>query len=181
MREKPIKKEKVEQVERIKESIKDAKSIFFVDFKGLNVLEDTELRRRFRENNVNYFVCKNTLIKRAVADLNVEELYPILEGPSAFAVSKEDEVIPGKIIADFVKQLPEERDVLKFKAGIIDNVFMDADHLQQLIQLPPKNVLLAQLLNGLTSPISGLVFTLNGVLQKLAIALNEIKNKKEKA
>jgi large subunit ribosomal protein L10 len=181
MREKPIKKEKIEQVERIKENIKGAKSIFFVDFRGLNVPEDTELRKRFRKNNVNYFVCKNTLLKRALADLHVEELYPILEGPTAFAVSKEDEIMPGKIIDDFVKKLPEEKDVLKFKAGIIANAFMDAKDLYQIVKLPPRDVLLSQVLSGLTSPISGLVFTLNSTLQKLVIAINEIKNRKEKA
>lgn len=181
MRERPIKKEKIELVETIKENIKEAKSIFFVDFRGLTVPEDTELRKRFRKNNVKYFVCKNTLIKRAVDDLHVEELYPILEGPTAFAVSKEDEIIPGKIIDDFAKELSEEKDVLKFKAGIIDNAFMNADDLYRIISLPSKDMLIAQLLTGLTSPISGLVFILNSILQKLVIAINEIKTKREKA
>lgn len=179
MEEKSINPKNIEKVSRIKDNLEDAKSIIFVNYKGLTVKEDTDLRRKFRDNSVNYFVCKNTLLKLAIHDLHIQGIDEYLSGPTAVAVSKEDEIIPAKLIAGFAKELPKEKNIPEFKVGIIDNKLMNVEDLKTIITLPSKQELLAKLLGGLNSPISGLVFTLKSILQKLVIVLNEIKNRKQ--
>jgi large subunit ribosomal protein L10 len=179
MGEKSVNPKKLEAVNIIKENLQDAKAIILVDYKGINVKEDTELRRLFRAHNVKYFVCKNTLLKFAANDLQLEGLDEFLAGATAVAVSKEDEIIPAKLIDNFVKSLPKEKRLMRFKAGIIDDRIMSFEELNRIITLPPRQELLAKLIGGLNSPIAGLVFTLNGILQKLVLVLNEIKNQKE--
>ena len=93
--------------------------------------------------------------------------------------SKEDEIIPTKIISEFMKTLPEEVEFYTFKAGIIDDQLMNVQELEGIVKLPSKQELLAQIVAGLNSPISGLVYTLNGILQKLVFVFAEIKNKKQ--
>ena len=179
MKSKSVNPMNIERVRKIKDSLENAKSIILVDYKGLTVQEDTELRRKFRNNNVDYFVCKNTLLGLATRDLEIGGVDEYLSGPTAVTVSKDDEVIPAKLIAGFAKELSEGRNLPKFKVGIIDNKLMNIEDLNKIVTLPSKQELLAKLIGGLNSPIAGLVFTLNGILQKLVIVLNEIKNKKQ--
>jgi len=179
MKSKSVNPMNIERVRKIKDNLENAKSIILVDYKGLTVQEDTELRRKFRNNNVDYFVCKNTLLRLATRDLKIRGVDEYLAGPTAVTVSKDDEVIPAKLIAVFAKELPEERNLPKFKVGIIDNKLMNIEDLNKIASLPSKQELLVMLVGGLNSPISGLVCTLNSILQKLVIVLNEIKNKKQ--
>ncbi len=180
MKSKSVNPMNIERVRKIKDNLENAKSIILVDYKGLTVQEDTELRRKFRNNNVDYFVCKNTLLRLATRDLKiVRGVDEYLSGPTAVTVSKDDEVIPAKLIAGFAKELPEGRNLPKFKVGIIDNKLINIEDLNKIVTLPSKQELLAKLLGGLNSPIYGLVFILNNILQKLVIVLNEIKNKKQ--
>ncbi|MBC8526981.1 MAG: 50S ribosomal protein L10 [Candidatus Cloacimonetes bacterium] len=179
MEQKSINPKNIEVVKNIKNYLQDAKSIIFVDYKGLTVQEETKLRKNFRENKVNYFVAKNRLLKIAIRDLSITGLDEYLIGPTAVAVSKEDEVIPAKLIDEFAKNLPEERNLPKFKFGIVDNSLMNIEGLNKIVKLPPKRELLAKIVGGINSPITGIVFTLNGILQKLVIVLNQIKNKKQ--
>ena len=179
MEEKSVNPKNIEKVQKIKDNLKDAKSIILVNYKGLTVKEDTELRKKTREKNVDYFVCKNTLLKLAINDLNIQPVDDFLFGPTAVVVSKEDEIIPPKLIAEFAKGLPEEKNLPTFKIGIIDGDLINVDELNKIITLPSKQELYAKLVGGLNSPILGLVCTLNSILQKLVIVLNEIKNKKQ--
>ncbi len=179
MEQKAVNPRNIETVQQIKERLNDAKAIVLIDYKGISVKEDTDLRSKFRDNDVDYFVAKNTLIKLAAQELSLEGLDEHLFGPTAIAVSKVDEVTPSKIIADFAKDLPEEKDLLKFKVGIIDDQLMDVELLKQLISLPSKQELLAKVVGGLNAPITGLVYTLNSILQKLVLVINEIKNQKQ--
>ena len=179
MEEKSINPQNIERVSKIKDNLEDAKSIILVDYKGLTVKEDTDLRRICRDNNINYFVCKNTLLKFATHDLHIQGIDEYLSGPTAVAISKENEIIPAKLIAGFAKELPEGKNLPKFKVGIIDNKLMNIEELNKLITLPSKQELLVKLLGGLNSPISGLVCALNSILQKLVIVLNEIKSQKQ--
>jgi len=114
-----------------------------------------------------------TLLRLATRDLEIRGVDEYLSGPTAVTVSK------AKLIAGFAKELSEGRNLPKFKVGIIDNKLMNIEDLNKIVTLPSKQELLAKLIGGLNSPIAGLVFTLNGILQKLVIVLNEIKNKKQ--
>jgi large subunit ribosomal protein L10 len=179
MEQKAVNPKNIENVHQLKERLDEAKAIVLVDYKGISVQEDTDLRCKFRDNKVDYFVAKNTLLKLAAKDLSLEGLDEYLVGPTAVAVSKEDEIIPSKLISDFMKSLPDEKDFFKFKVGIIDNQLMDVQELEKIVNLPSKQELLAKVVGSLNSPIFGLVYTLNSILQKLVLVLNEIKNKQQ--
>ena len=179
MEQKAVNPKNIENVQLLKERLDEAKSIVLVDYKGISVKEDTDLRSKFRENNVDYFVAKNTLLKLAAKDLSIEGLDEFLVGPTAVAVSKEDEITPPKIISDFKKSLPEEKSFFNFKIGVIDNQLMDVHELEKIVDLPSKQELLAKVVGGLNAPITGLVYTLNSILQKFVLVLNEIKNQKQ--
>ena len=94
-----------------------------VDYRGLNVEEDTELRRKLREANVKYFVIKNTLLRLAAKEVGLDALDEALHGPTAIAVSSEDAVAPAKVIADFAK----ENDKLEIKTGFMDGAVISLD------------------------------------------------------
>ncbi|MDP8226189.1 50S ribosomal protein L10 [bacterium] len=179
MEQKAVNPKNIENVQKLTERLDEAKAIVLVDYKGISVQEDTDLRSKFRDNKVDYFVAKNTLLKLAAKELSIEGLDEYLVGPTAVAVSKEDEVTPPKMISDFMKNLPDEKDFFKFKVGIIDNQLMDVHELEKIVNLPSKQELLAKVVRSFNSPISGLVYTLNSILQKLVLVLNEIKNKQQ--
>ncbi len=109
-------KEKQQIVAELTEKIKNAATGIFVDYRGLTVAQDTELRAKLREANVEYKVIKNTLCRFAVDELGMNELDSILNGPTSLAVSVEDPVAPAKILADFAK----DNEQLEFKAGFMD-------------------------------------------------------------
>lgn len=179
MAERRINPQKIESVDKLKTRIDGAKSLLLVDYKGITVSEDTVLRSKFRNSNVDYFICKNTFLKRALHDLKIDELDIHLLGPTSVALSKEDEVAPVRIMASFKKTLPEEKDILKFKVGIVDQIIMEPDELKKIVDLPSKEELLAKFVGGINAPISGFVVCLNSILQKLVLALNAIKDKKD--
>ncbi len=149
-------------VQEISDAFDGAQSVVVVDHRGLTVGEDTELRKQFREAGISYKVYKNTLVKRAVKDTEFESLTDILEGPSAFAVSKDDATAPAHIIADFAKKSPK----LEFKAGVVEGKFFDADGMKQVAQIPGRDVLLARLFGSMQSPIANLARVLDQIAKK---------------
>ena len=168
---------KKEQVAQISEKIGKAQSIVIVDYKGLTVAEDTELRRSFRAAGVEYKVIKNALFARALAENNIEGLDEHLKLSSAFAFSYDDPVAGAKVIDEFAKK----NDKLKVKAGIVDGQAVDAAGVKALAALPSKEVLIATVLGTLNAPITGFVRVLNGTLTSLLYALNAVKDQKEQA
>jgi len=179
MKQKDINPLNVEQVNSIKSRIENAKSLVLINYKGIDVAEDTELRRRYRENDVDYFVCKNTFLKIAAHELGINDLDEHLVGPTSIAISKEDEIAPVKVTAEFADEIKTEEDILEFKTAIVNEEVMNMEQIDQLAKLPSKNALLAQLVGGMNAPISGFVQGLNGILQKFVVAINAIKDKKE--
>ena len=103
-------------VQEISENIKDAQSVVVVDYRGLTVAEDTQLRKALREAGVTYKVYKNTLVSRAVEGTQFESLRDVLEGPNAFAISTEDATAPARVLAKFAKTAP----ALEIKAGVVE-------------------------------------------------------------
>ncbi len=161
-------------VEEIKEKISSSQSMILVDYRGLDVEELTELRKKYREAGVDYKVYKNTMMRFAFKDLGLEEFNEYLRGPSAVAFGLEDPVAAAKVTSDFAKT----NEKLEIKAGIVDGVIIDENGVKNLAALPPKEVLVAQVLAGMNTPIQGFANVLQGTVRSLAIVLNAIAEEK---
>jgi large subunit ribosomal protein L10 len=137
-------------VAAIAEDVKDAQSVVIVDYRGLTVAQDTELRKQLREAGIIYKVCKNTMMKRAFEGTDLEGLAPYLEGPSAMAVSKDDATAAARIICKFAKTA----DKLEVKAGVVEGKVYDMAGVQALSAIPSREELLSKLLGSIQSPIA---------------------------
>ena len=137
-------------VAAIAEDVKDAQSVVLVDYRGLTVAQDTELRKQLREAGIIYKVCKNTMMKRAFEGTDFAGLESYLEGPSAIAISKDDATAPARILCKFAK----EADKLEVKAGVVEGTVYDVAGIQALAAIPSREELLSKLLGSLQSPIA---------------------------
>ncbi len=166
--------DKVKAVEELKQSFATAKGVYFADFQGMDVATATKLRNKCRAAGVSFTVVKNTLARRAMDAKTAEALEPVLKGPTAIAISAQDEIVPAKILSDFLKEF--ERPALK--AGIVDGKVMGKAQVETLAKLPGRDVLLARFAGGLKSPVSRLHTALSSPMQKLAMALKQVSEKK---
>lgn len=137
-------------VEEISEAIKDAASVVLVDYRGLTVAEDTELRKQLRAANVNYKVYKNKMMERAFKGTDCEQLQSYLEGPSAIVISKDDATAPARVIANFAKKAPK----LEIKGGIVEGQAYDAKGIATIASIPSREELISKLLGSMQSPIT---------------------------
>lgn len=149
-------------VQEISESIKDAQSVVVVDYRGLTVAEDTQLRKELREAGISYKVYKNTMMNFAFKGTDFESLAPVLEGPSAIAISTEDATAPARILAKFAKTAP----ALEIKAGVIEGTFYDAAGMKAIASVPSREELLSKFLGSIQSPITNLARVLNQIAEK---------------
>lgn len=149
-------------VQEISDAMNGAQSVVVVDYIGLTVAEDTELRKKLREAGVTYKVYKNTLVSRAVEGTDFESLKEVLAGPSAFAISADDATAPARILAEFAKKAPE----LEIKAGIVEGTYYDAEGMKAIASVPSREVLLSKLLGSLQSPVTNLARVLNQIAEK---------------
>lgn len=170
-------KVKSDLVEEIKEKIEKAQSVVLVDYRGLDVAQLTELRSQYRTAGVEYKVYKNTMMRLAFKDSGLEEFNEFLKGPSAIAFGYEDPVSAAKITAKFAKT----NNKLEIKAGIVDGKLIDVEGVNNLAELPSREVLIAQALGGLNAPIQGFANVLQGTIRGLAVVLNAIAEKQEEA
>lgn len=168
--------EKKQIVAAIAEQFKTAVSGVFVDYCGLTVEEDTQLRNKLREAGVEYKVIKNTLTRFAAKEVGFDELDPILNGPTSLAISMTDEVTPAKVIADFAKT----HEQLEIKAGFLDGKVLALDEVKTLAATPNRETLLAKLLGSLNAPISNLARTLQALVDN-GVEPADIKVEKEEA
>ena len=149
-------------VQAIAEEIKDAQAVVLVDYRGLTVAQDTELRKQLREAGIIYKVYKNTMMKRAFEGTEFEGLESCLEGPSAIAVSKDDATAPARIICKFAKDAP----ALELKGGVVEGTVYDVAGLTELSKIPSREELLSKLLGSLQSPIANFARVLNQLAEK---------------
>ena len=149
-------------VEEIKEKIKSAKTLTFVDYRGLTAVEDTALRAAFRKANAEYKVYKNRLLLRALEELGMTGYDAILEGTTAVAFGYEDEVSTAKILVDTIKNTKK----MQLKGGILDGKQIDVAMIETLAKIPSKEVLITQLLYVLQSPVRGLAIALDAIANK---------------
>ena len=148
-------------VQAIVEDLTDAQSAVIVNYCGLTVAQDTELRKQLREAGVIYKVCKNTMMKRAFEGTDFAALDEHLEGPSAIAISKDDATAPARILAKFAKTAP----ALEIKAGVVEGTFYDANGMKAIANVPSREELLSKLLGSLQSPITNLARVLNQIAE----------------
>ncbi|MBP0955728.1 MAG: 50S ribosomal protein L10 [Oscillospiraceae bacterium] len=153
------------RVSEVAELLKNANAGVLVDYKGITVEEDTKLRKELREADIKYFVEKNTLIKRALAEAGIEGLDGVLEGTTAIALSSGDETAPARILGKFAEK---SEDKFFLKAGFIGSEVYDQAGVNALSKIPSRETLLAQLVGSLQGP-----------MQKLAATLSALKDKKE--
>ncbi len=149
-------------VEEISAGIKDAQSVVLVDYRGLTVEQDTQLRKNLREAGVSYKVYKNTMMNFAFKGTQFEGLAPYLEGPSAMAYSSEDATAPARVLAEFAKKA----DKLQIKAGVVEGTVYDAAGMAKIADIPSREVLLGRLLGSMQSPIANLARVLNQIAEK---------------
>ncbi len=150
--------EKKEKVAKIAELLKSSAAGVLVDYSGINVEDDTKLRKELREAGVKYFVEKNTLLRLAMNEVGYEGLTGVLNGTTALAVS-EDETAAARILGKYA----DDHDNFKLKAGFIGSEIYDAAGVMALSKIPSKNELLAQLVGSLQGPIQKLAATLAAV------------------
>jgi large subunit ribosomal protein L10 len=175
---KMIQHKKQNTVENLKERLAGAKAIILVDYKGINVEQVNKLRNLFREAQVDYLVQKNTLIKIALNELGINDLDVYLQGPTAVAISKNDEVAPAKVLVKFVKDVMEEADFPKFKGGLISGKVMNQSELQEIAQLPSREELLARLMGSMKAPLSNFVNVSQGIIRKFVYAVDALAKQK---
>lgn len=149
------------KIEEIKEKLSNAKSLVLVKYQGVTVEQDTDLRKKLREADVQYNVYKNTLVKRALKEQNIEGLDEFLEGPTSIAFGN-DETTAARIISDFLK----ENKKMELKAGYVDGEVYDEAKIKVLATIPSKEVLVAKFLGSIKSPLSNLAYLLNAIAEK---------------
>jgi large subunit ribosomal protein L10 len=163
--------EKEQAIQELTDLVSRSKGAILTDYRGFTVAEITELRKRLREQGAVYHVVKNTLFKRALQD--GEGLVPYLEGPTAIAFALQDPVAPAKAILDFIRE--KRKGVVK--AGFIEGVVYTEPQVGELSKLPSRDMLIAQVVGGIQSPITGLVGSLNGILSNFVYTLQAIVDK----
>jgi len=149
-------------VEEIKAAVDGAQSVVAVKYLGINVADDTKLRKELRENGVVYKVFKNTLIKRAVEGTAFAALDPDLEGPTALAISKTDATAPARIVAKYAKDIK----ALELKSGVVEGAYYDKAGIETVATIPGREELLSRLLGSLQSPIANFARVLNQIAEK---------------
>jgi len=170
----PNLEEKQKIVEEIKQKVQNSNGVILADYRGLTVSQVTSLRKELREAGVEYKVLKNTMVRRAAAEIGLQGLDQFLEGPTAIAFSA-DPVTPAKILSEYSKNNKD----LKIKAGVVEGKIIDPERVKDLANLPSREVLLSQVLAGLQAPLQGLVNVLQGPIRKLGYALEEVRKLKE--
>jgi len=154
--------QKQQIVADLSEKLKTAAAGVFVDYCGLTVEEDTELRNKLREAGIEYAVVKNTLTKRAANEAGFSEFDEILNGPTALALSFDDVVAPARVLAEFAKS----KDVFEIKAGFMEGRAMSLEEIDALSKIPSKDTLYAMLAGGLNSVIAGLARAIDAVREQ---------------
>jgi len=167
-------------VKEIEEKLKKAKCIIFVENKGLKVEETNELRTKLREIGDNdYKVYKNRLVKVALKDIHLpeEEVDKYLSGPNCISFAYGDPTGAAKILAEFAKT----HDRILIKGGILEGKSLTPAKVQQIAQLPSKEVLISKMMGSLNTPATNIVGCISAVMRNLVYAIEAVRKKKEEA
>ena len=144
------------------EELKSAKTLIVVDYRGLTVQEDTQLRSDLRGEDVTYKVAKNTLLTLAAKEAGMEALVPHFVGPTAIAYSTTDVIAPAKVLQKYADKIK----VFNIKGGVMEGDALDVAQIKALASIPPKEVLYGQVVSGIAAPITGLAIILKAIVDK---------------
>jgi large subunit ribosomal protein L10 len=167
--------QKAATIEALAAEIDGADAVFAVDYRGISVAQVAELRTKLREADARFQVVKNSLTERAADQVGAESLKALLSGPTALTFVHGDAAMAAKAIADQARATQ----LLPFKGGLMNGDVLDADQIRAISRLPSREVLYGQLVSVVASPISGLVRTLSALVGGLAVALSQVRDKKE--
>ncbi|GAK58993.1 50S ribosomal protein L10 [Candidatus Vecturithrix granuli] len=173
-----IKSEKQAIIERLQERFQDSAAAICVEFRGVNVEKVTRFRRELQQSAGEYQVVKNTLAKRAIRATRFQALDPLLSGPTGIVFCPTDVAAAAKVVTKFVE---DTNGAFAIKGGVVDGALFDAKGIQQVATLPPRQELLARLVAGLQSPISGLVGALQGVIREYVFTLQAVADQRANA
>ena len=150
-------------VDALADKLQNASSAVFVDYKGITVAQDTELRKKFREAGVEYSVVKNTLTRLATNKVGYHEFVEMLNGTTAMASTTGDPIAPARIVCEFAKK---NKNVLSIKGGLVEGSVLPVEQLQGFGELPSKDALVAQVLGTFLAPISSLACVIDQIRQQ---------------
>ena len=172
-------KEKGTVISDLSKRIEGGKAVVLTNYRGLNVEQLSQLRRRLREEKISYHVVKNTLMKLASKGTDLEKLNDYFEGPTAIAISYGDPALLAKILSDFVKTQPS----LEIKVGLVQGKLTPPQEVKAMATMPPREVLLAQILGGIQMPggqVAGVILSairqVLGVIQARVDQLAEVES-----
>jgi len=151
-------------VEEIKGYVSTAKAAVLVDYRGLTVAQDTELRKKLRDSGVVYKVYKNTMLNFAFKGTEFEALSNDLNGPTAIAFGMDDATAPARILLECIKTMPK----LEFKAGVVEGNYYDDKKIQVIATIPSREILISKLLGSLQSPITNFARVIKQIAEKQA-------------
>ena len=155
--------EKQAVVAALTEKLQNAAAGVIVDYKGITVAQDTELRNQFRAAGVEYAVVKNTLTRFAANKAGYTEFDELLNGTTSMASTTDDPIAPARVICEFAKK---NKNVVKIKGGMVEGKVLSVEELMSFGELPSKNALVAQVLGTFLAPISSLAVVLNQILEQ---------------
>jgi large subunit ribosomal protein L10 len=167
--------QKAVAIAEIAHNIDESEAIFAVDYRGITVAQVAELRARLRQADSSFTVVKNSLTERAADQVGAETLKDFLTGPTALTFVRGDVAMAAKAVADFARSTQ----LLPFKGGVMGGAQLDVEQLRSLSRLPSREVLYGQLVGVVASPVSGLVRSLGALVGGLAVALGQVREKKE--
>ncbi len=163
----------IKKVDELTEKLERAKGVYLTDYIGLNVQDITDLRREFYENDVEYLVTKNTLLKIAANNSNLNDLDSVLNGSTAVAFSYEDPTSPARVIKKFTK----DNELPKVKGIVIDGELIDGSEFDRIANLPTKEESIAKFAALLQSPLLKLIWALKSPMSDMTNMLNNLKEK----
>lgn len=153
---------KTSTIDEIKDNFDGAQGVVVVNYSGLTVEQDTQLRKQLREAGVVYKVYKNTLVKRAIAGTEFEPMTEVLEGPNAIAICKDDATAPARVLANFAKTA----EALELKCGVVEGTYYDATGIAAIASIPSRDELLAKFLGSIQSPITNFARVIKQIAEK---------------
>lgn len=165
-------------IDEVVERVSAAQALYFADFSGVTVAEETELRREFRKAGVGYTVAKNTLIRKALERVTgYDKVFDHLVGPTGIAFCGDDVSAPAKII----KKFNDKTGKFKLKAAVLEKQVYDGTKIAALASIPSRKELMASILGSLNSPITGVVGAINALARDLVSVVDQIAKQKKAA
>jgi len=168
--------DKEKTVNELKEKLGKSKSLFLADFTGLKVSEISQLRRNFRENKAEFRVAKNTLFRLAAKQAGIDTILNYLDGPVGIVFGYDDPTVLAKLLHESIKKIEKP----KIKIFLIEGKLYSGTEIRKLALIPPRDLLLAQIIANMNAPIANLIATLDGTIREFVATVDGIANAKAK-